>query len=152
MRAVALVTGVLAGLLLASPVAVEAQQNRNPARPAAPPAKKEEPPPPPAPEPPAPPYEKDLLRLAEVLGSLAFLRSLCGAEDAAEWPKRMEALLEAEGSTPSRRERIAGAYNRGFRSFALTYRVCTPSAIEATNLYFDEGEQISRNLATRFGG
>jgi uncharacterized protein (TIGR02301 family) len=103
-------------------------------------------------EPPPAPYEKDLLRLAEVMGSLAFLRSLCTAADAPEWPRRMQALLDAEGTTPGRRERIAGAYNRGFGAFGLTYRVCTPSAVEATNRYIKEGDQITRNLVTRYGG
>ena len=104
------------------------------------------------PEPPAPAYEKDLLRFSEIIGALAFLRGLCGAADAPEWQKRMQALIEAEGNTPSRKERLAGAYNRGYRGYALTYRVCTPSAQEATARYIAEGEQISRNLAGRFGG
>lgn len=101
---------------------------------------------------PPPPYEPELLRLSEVIGSLAFLRQLCTMPDAAEWPRRMQALLDAEGTTPGRRERIAGAYNRGFGAFGLTYRVCTPSAVEATNRYIKEGDQITRNLVTRYGG
>ena len=108
--------------------------------------------PPPAPEPPPPPYEKEVLRLSEIVGSLAFLRALCASSDAAEWPKRMQALLESEGTTPARRERLAGAYNRGYRGYALTYRTCTPSATEATARYLKEGETLSRNLAGRFGG
>lgn len=106
----------------------------------------------PPPEPPAAPYEKELLRLAEVVGSLAFLRSLCEAPDAAEWPRRMQALIDAEGTTPGRRERLAGAYNRGYRGFALTYRICTPSATEAVGRYVAEGETLSRALAGRYGG
>jgi len=86
------------------------------------------------------------------MGSLAFLRRLCTAPDAAEWPRRMQTLLEAEGTTPGRRERIAGAYNRGFSAFGLTYNTCTPSAVEATNRYVKEGDQITRNLVTRYGG
>jgi uncharacterized protein (TIGR02301 family) len=103
-------------------------------------------------EPPPAPYEKDLLRLAEIMGSLAFLRRLCTAPDAPEWPRRMQALLDAEGTTPGRRDRIAGAYNRGFGAFGLTYNTCTPSAVEATNRYFKEGDQLTRNLVTRYGG
>jgi uncharacterized protein (TIGR02301 family) len=105
-----------------------------------------------APELPPPPYEKELLRLAEILGSLAFLRGLCTADDSPEWPKRMQALVDAEGVTPARKERLAGAYNRGYRAFALTYRVCTPSAHEATARYLAEGETLSRTLAGRYGG
>jgi uncharacterized protein (TIGR02301 family) len=105
-----------------------------------------------APEPPPAPYEPELLRMAEIIGSVAFLRSLCSAPDASEWPQRMQQLLEAEGTTPGRKERLAGAYNKGFRAFALTYRVCTPSATEATNRYLDEGDRLARNLSSRYGG
>jgi uncharacterized protein (TIGR02301 family) len=131
-----------------------AQQGRGaqPAARGAPAAPAKPPEPPPAPEPPPPPYEKELLRLSEVVGSLAFLRSLCASSDAAEWPKRMQALLETEGTSPGRRERLAGAYNRGYRGYALTYRACTASATEATARYLKEGESLSRNLAGRYGG
>jgi uncharacterized protein (TIGR02301 family) len=149
---------LLVALLLAAFAAVlsaSAQQQGRGARPPAArgtpaPAKPAEPPP--APEPPPPPYEKEVLRLSEIVGSLAFLRALCASSDAAEWPKRMQALLESEGTTPARRERLAGAYNRGYRGYALTYRTCTPSATEATARYLKEGETLSRNLAGRFGG
>jgi uncharacterized protein (TIGR02301 family) len=93
-----------------------------------------------------------MLRMAEIMGSLAFLRSLCTTPDAAEWPQRMQQLMDAEGTTPGRKERLAGAYNRGYRAFAVTYRVCTPSATEATNRYLKEGDQIARTLSGRYGG
>ena len=64
----------------------------------------------------------------------------------------MQALLESEGGTPGRRERLAGAYNRGYRGYALTYRACTPSATEASARFLKEGETLSRNLAGRYGG
>jgi uncharacterized protein (TIGR02301 family) len=101
--------------------------------------------------PPGPPpiYEKELLRLSEVIGALAFLRELCDASDAAQWPERMQALLDSEG--PARAERLAGAYNRGYGAFALTYRVCTPSAELAIARYLDEGDRLSRLIASRYG-
>jgi uncharacterized protein (TIGR02301 family) len=141
-----------AALLLAAALAAaapaSAQRGGRPAPP--PPAQKApEPPPPPPPEPPAPPYEKELLRLSEIVGSLAFLRTLCAGPDAPEWPKRMQALIDTEGTTPARRERLAGAYNRGYGGWALTYRVCTPSAQEATARFLQEGETLSRNLTSR---
>jgi uncharacterized protein (TIGR02301 family) len=98
---------------------------------------------------PPPIYEKELLRLSEVMGALAFLRDLCDAPDASEWPLRMQALLESEGQ--ARAERLAGAYNRGFSAFALTYRVCTPSAELAVSRYLDEGDRLSRLIASRYG-
>lgn len=145
---------ILCGLsvLMALPEAGSAQQSRGGSSRAAPkPAEKEKEPPAPA-EPPPAPYDRDLLRLSEVIGALAFLRDLCAAPDAAEWPARMKALMEAEGVTPSRRDRLAGAYNRGYRGYSLTYRVCTPAATEAAARYVAEGERLSHALASRFGG
>ncbi|AWN46076.1 TIGR02301 family protein [Methylobacterium terrae] len=107
----------------------------------------------PAPPPDAPaPYDRDLLRLSEIIGSLSFLRELCGNPDAPEWPARMRALLDSEGTSPGRRDRLAGAYNRGYGGYAVTYRVCTPSAVEAATRYIAEGERLSVTLAGRFGG
>lgn len=103
-------------------------------------------------EPPPAPYEKELLRLAEIMGSLAMLRPLCSAPDGTEWSRRMQVLLEAEGTTPGRRERLAGAYNKGYQAYALTYRVCTSSAQEASVRFLSEGEQLARNITGRYGG
>jgi uncharacterized protein (TIGR02301 family) len=150
MRSVAVAAVV--GLLALTPSAM-AQQNRGGAGRAAQPPAPPQPPPPPAPvEQPTAPYEKELLRLSEIIGSLAFLRTLCAASDAPEWQKRMQALIDSESTSSGRRERLAGAYNRGYRGYALTYRVCTPSATEATARYLKEGDQLSRGLAGRFGG
>jgi uncharacterized protein (TIGR02301 family) len=113
-----------------------------PAQPAQPPA--------PAPEPPPPPYERTLLRLSEVMGSVAVLKDLCAEPDAGEWRAKMAAILEVEGTTPGRRERLAGAYNRGFRAFTLTYRTCTESAREALARYVGEGAALTRELKGRY--
>jgi uncharacterized protein (TIGR02301 family) len=93
-----------------------------------------------------------MLKLAETIGSLAFLRQLCGASEGDQWRARMTELLEAEGVTPGRKERLAGAYNRGFNGFALTYRTCTPAAEEAAERLSADGRRLSRSLAGRFGG
>ncbi len=125
-------------LILASPAVALAQGTEEPPLEA------------PAPVGPPPVYEAELLRLSEVIGALSFLRGLCEADDAAEWPARMQALIEAEG--PARAERLAGAYNRGYGAFALTYRSCTPSAQLAIARYLEEGDALSRTIASRYGG
>ena len=143
---------ILAALLALTPAAEAfAQQRSGTARSAPKPPEKEKEPPPP-PEPPPAPYDRDLMRLSEIIGSLAFLRDLCATPDAPEWPARMKALMEAEGVTPNRRDRLAGAYNRGYRGYSLTYRVCTPAATEAATRFIAEGERLSHALASRFGG
>jgi uncharacterized protein (TIGR02301 family) len=102
-------------------------------------------------EPPAPPYEAQLTRLSEVIGALAFLRELCGADDAQDWRDKMSMLLDAEAPNGPRREKFVAAFNRGFRGFELTYRVCTPNAKAATARYLDEAAHVSRDVTYRFG-
>ena len=98
-----------------------------------------------------PPYEKDLMRLSEVLGSLHYLRSLCGAEDGGAWREKMQAMMETEAGPPERKERLAGAFNAGFRAFQQTYKTCTPSARRAIQRYLDEGARLARESAVRYG-
>ena len=96
------------------------------------------------------PYEPGLLRLSEVLGSLHFLRNLCG-EKGDKWRGEMEKLLASENPNPDRRARFIASFNRGYRSFQASYTSCTPSATEAISRYMKEGEQLSKEIAVRFG-
>lgn len=97
-------------------------------------------------------YEGPMLRLAETLGALAFLRDLCGAGDGAQWRERMQALLDAEGASEARRARLAGAFNRGLQNYAAVYRACTPNAELALSRRLAEGRRLTRDLAARWGG
>ena len=101
---------------------------------------------------PAPPYEPQLLRLAELMGALSYLRDLCQAGDGAEFRDRMAKLMEAEARTQERKDLFAGAFNRGFGDYQLTYRACTPSAKEIIARFLDESAKIAKDIASRYGG
>lgn len=96
------------------------------------------------------PFEPGLMRLAEILGSLHFLRNLCG-EKGDQWRGEMEKLLASENPDPERRARFIAAFNRGYRSFSSTYTQCTSSASEVIRRYTKEGESLSRDIASRYG-
>ncbi len=139
------VAALLSCMMMAASSPLLAQQPRSQqARPPAPPVV--------IPEPPPVAYEPDLLKLAEIMGSLAFLRQLCTGPDAQRWRARMLELMEVEGTSAGRKERLAGAYNRGFSGYALTYRNCTGSAQEATARLSGDGDKLSRRISARFGG
>ncbi len=103
-------------------------------------------------EAPPPPYEPQMLRLAEILGALSYLRDLCGPKDSDTWRNDMRALMEAEAQTEARKERLAGAFNRGFRGYEVLYRSCTPNAVTIIDRFLSEGEKLSNDLSNRFGG
>ncbi len=101
---------------------------------------------------PAPPYEPQLLRLAEMMGSLAFLRDLCGEGDGASFRDKMATLLNADGVSNSQRDLLAGAYNKGFQDYETTYRACTPNAHVVMSRYLSETTKLAAELAGRYGG
>lgn len=96
------------------------------------------------------PFERSLLRLSEILGSLHFLRNLCG-EEGDNWRKQMEKLLDVEKPDAARRAKFVASFNRGYRSFEGSYKSCTASAIEAIALYMKEGERLTREVTGRYG-
>lgn len=97
-----------------------------------------------------PPYEKELLRLAEVLGAVHYLNGLCGDPLDGTWRARMERLLEAEGAKTVWRERLIGSFNTGYRSFERSYRDCTPAAARATRIYLSEGQQLAGAMKAKY--
>ena len=105
-----------------------------------------------APEAAPPPYEPQLLRLSEIMGSLAWLREVCGDNDSDQWRGGMRRLMEAEAQTEARRERLAGAYNRGFRSYEMLHRTCTPGARTIIERFLDEGGKLAGDIVARYGG
>jgi uncharacterized protein (TIGR02301 family) len=102
-------------------------------------------------EAPPPAYDERLLRLAELLGALHFLRPLCGYPDGAAWKADMEGLLTGESPGPVRRARLVARFNHGFETYHAVYRSCTPSARRAIALYLDEGSRIAADVASRYG-
>jgi uncharacterized protein (TIGR02301 family) len=141
---------VLAALAFAvGPLAAQtATKGAAPAAKAAAPA---EPPAPPSADSP-PPYEPQLLRMAEVIGALSYLRDLCGEGDGAAFRAKFASLLETEANTEARKEALAGAFNRGLRDYELTYRACTPAARQIVARYLEEAARIARDVAIRYGG
>lgn len=92
------------------------------------------------------PYDDRLMRLAEILGAVHFLRELCGANEGQYWRERMEELMRAEGSSALRQARLTRGFNQGYRNYARTYSTCTPTAQTAISRFLAEGAQISDGL------
>lgn len=99
----------------------------------------------------APPYEPQLIRLAQVLGGLHHLRAVCGASDAGVWRERMASLVLAEGASPERRDRLAGAFNDSYRAWARSYRACTPAAELAARRFLSEAKAVATDVGERYG-
>ncbi|MGH6852562.1 MAG: TIGR02301 family protein, partial [Methylocella sp.] len=97
------------------------------------------------------PYDPEILRLAEILGALTYLDSLCTPNPQGDWRAKMQALLEADAKTAARKERLAGSYNRGFHDYARTYHLCTPNAQAIIGRFLAEGAGIAHEVVNRYG-
>lgn len=97
----------------------------------------------------AKPYDDKLMRLAEILGAVHYLRELCSANDGQLWRDRMKELIDTEGGTAIRRARLTRSFNQGYRSYRRTYVTCTPTAQSSIERFLAEGIQISEGLAQR---
>ena len=96
------------------------------------------------------PFDNDLQRLAEILGSLQYLRGICGPNEGQKWRNEMQSLIDAEAPSGERRRLITASFNRGYRGFQQTYRTCTPAANIAIRRYLDEGAKIAREITARY--
>jgi uncharacterized protein (TIGR02301 family) len=96
------------------------------------------------------PFEAGLERLAEILGSLHYLRGICGANEGNKWRTEMQALMDAEAPSGQRRAQFIAHFNRGYRAYLQTYRTCTPAADLAIRRYLEEGSKIAREVTARY--
>jgi predicted secreted protein len=79
------------------------------------------------------PFDGNLQRLAEILGALHYLRSICGANEGQKW-----------------RSRMIASFNRGYRGYQQTYRTCTPAADLVIRRYLEEGSKLIRDVTARY--
>ena len=94
-------------------------------------------------------YQRQMERLAEIMGSLYFLQPLCnaGTED---WRAQMAELITLDDPDEDRRQRLAGAFNGGYTAYSRFHRACTPAAREALTRLLVEAERTARDIHTRF--
>jgi uncharacterized protein (TIGR02301 family) len=96
-----------------------------------------------------PPYQRQMERLAEIMGSLYFLQPLCQA-GSVDWRTEMGELINLDEPDEDRRQRLAGAFNAGYTAFARFHRACTPTAREALTRLLSEAQTVARDIHTRF--
>lgn len=96
-----------------------------------------------------PPYEAQMEKLAQMLGSLYFLNPLC-RQGATDWRQEMADLVRLDQADDDRQQRLYGAFNAGYAAYARLYRTCTPSAEDALARLLIEAEANARDIHTHY--
>lgn len=96
-----------------------------------------------------PPYQGEMERLSEIMGSLYFLQPLCVGRGA-DWREEINDLIAMDEPDDDRRQRLFGSFNAGYSAYARLYRTCTKSAETALVRLLIEAEKVARDLHTRY--
>lgn len=96
-----------------------------------------------------PPYEPQMERLAEIMGSLYFLNPLC-KPGGTDWRAQLSELVRLDQPDDDRQQRLYGAFNTGYSAYARLYRSCTVSATEALSRLLIEAEATARDIHARY--
>ena len=92
-------------------------------------------------------YERNLLRLSQILGAIHHLREICNANEGQLWRKKMVELLETEAPAPQRRALLVDNFNQGYRGHQLTFPTCTKKAAARVKKFVKEGAALSTAIA-----
>lgn len=71
------------------------------------------------------------MQLAEELGRVHYLRTLCRGEDDQTWRTRMSRMVEVEAPDAEFRRRLVDRFNDGYLALQGEHRVCATPAREA---------------------
>ena len=103
------------------------------------------------------PFEPQLLKMAELMGALAFLADICSneasnAQSGQIWRDKTALLMDAETSGPRLRGLMAGAYNRGYSDLEVNYKGCSQPALALYEHDLEMVHRLSQDLARRYSG
>ena len=96
-----------------------------------------------------PPYQADMERLAHIMGALYHLDNIC-LKSGQDWRADFGELMDLDEVDDDRRARLTTEFNMGYQDYFRLHVKCTDNAKMLLQRFANEGEDISRNIHTRF--
>ncbi|MDP2123347.1 MAG: TIGR02301 family protein [Parvibaculum sp.] len=91
----------------------------------------------------------EMFRLAEVLGAVHHLRTVCGTREGQLWRNKMIEMLGAVGPGDEDRQKLIARFNEAFHSTRDRHAACSRDAAAQSDKLFEEGQRIARELAVK---
>ncbi len=101
-------------------------------------------------EPPAPIYEAKLLRLSEILGSLSFLRDLCGDSDGPAWRAEMNVAACRGGAAAAAPDAAHRPLQPRLRDLQRRLPNLHAFGRLAISRYLSEGQSLASDVRGRY--
>lgn len=93
-------------------------------------------------------YDLGYVRMAEILGAVHHLRSICTPNEGAVWRNKMIDMLGYLPDQKSQQEIMISHFNSYYHRYERRYRSCTRDAAEEANQLFEEAQILARHLAS----
>ncbi|MBI1262663.1 MAG: TIGR02301 family protein [Rhizobiales bacterium] len=91
-------------------------------------------------------YQAGLVRMAEILGSIHHLRSICTLNEGSMWRGKMIDMLGMIEGPKSQRDVLISHFNDYYFRAERRFPVCTSAAAIEANRLFREAESLARRL------
>ncbi len=92
-------------------------------------------------------YWADVLRVAEILGSVHYMRDLCDGSEGQVWREKMRELLKATEPDEQTRELLVGHFNSAYHKARIAHGRCSGKTVTEINRLLDEGAKLSARLS-----
>ncbi len=92
-------------------------------------------------------HQTRLVRMAEVMGGLHYLRGICDKEDNQVWRGNMMRLLDLEQPPQDVRERMVSRFNSYFDREQKSFSTCNRKATREIKKLAGEGQQLTSELS-----
>lgn len=92
-------------------------------------------------------YQGRVMRLAEILGGLHAIRTLCDPGGDTKWRDRMMELMRLERPSTDERNNLTNRFNSGYAEAQSRFSSCSAEARAYSATLAREGESLSRSLS-----
>lgn len=92
-------------------------------------------------------YWADVMRVAEILGGVHYLRDLCNGREGQVWREKMRELLDVTAPDADMRELLVSRFNAAYHKARAAHGRCTGETVTNLNRLTDEGANLSARLS-----
>ena len=92
---------------------------------------------------------REMMRLAEVLGAVHYLRPLCGSHEGQKWRNQMVRMLNSVPASGDDKQVLISHFNIFYYRYRDAYPRCTGNAVRDANRLVSEGQRLAEALARR---
>ena len=90
---------------------------------------------------------REMVRLAEVLGAVHYLRPLCGSHEGQKWRNQMIRMLDFVHTSGDEKQVLISHFNIYYYRYRDAYPHCTGQAVRDANRMMSEGQRLAADLA-----